>query len=257
MNNKLILPLVISCIGSIGVANGADIVRGYDFAYQVRGERDAMPSQVFSGNGKTYFQLRNPELIPSIVAQRQGVSRQIIGTLEKPYYIVNDVSPSYLISMANKSASVTYQGADVDIQTAVFKPDVAPAKVENPVPPTLIDKTSSIPKSETKKVSENDSKSESVLVAKDSKSTQDKCEWVIDPKYQTIRNNLESWSQRAGYQLFYELKVDFPIEVTGRFCGSFENAVEQVLISFGSTETPMHGILYEGNNVLRIVNGAK
>ena len=77
--------------------------------------------------------------------------------------------------------------------------------------------------------------------------------WSIDATDQTLRQALTRWSRSAGWQLVWELPVDFPIEARASFDGGFEDAVGAVAHSMERSDAPLKAIFYRGNNVLRIV----
>lgn len=83
------------------------------------------------------------------------------------------------------------------------------------------------------------------------------CEWHLTSERGMVSDAIESWARRAGWQFYWELNVDFPVEFAATFCGSFERAVEAVLVSFAETNHPVRGLFYGGNRVLRLVSGAR
>jgi hypothetical protein len=83
------------------------------------------------------------------------------------------------------------------------------------------------------------------------------CKWEISPRHGVIRNSFDKWATSADWQIYWELPIDIPIELGATFCGSFEDAVETVLTSFATSDTPIRGVFYRGNRVVRFVSGAK
>jgi hypothetical protein len=77
--------------------------------------------------------------------------------------------------------------------------------------------------------------------------------WEMLPGDRSVRTALERWSSKAGWQLSWELAVDYPVAVRSAISGSFETAVEAVAQSLGRAEVPVKAIMYRGNRVLRIV----
>lgn len=85
----------------------------------------------------------------------------------------------------------------------------------------------------------------------------EECTWVLSPEQGTLREALEKWAKAAGWQPYWELTFDFPIELSATFCGTFEQAIETLLTSLGNSENPIRGLFYRNNRVLRLVSGAK
>lgn len=82
--------------------------------------------------------------------------------------------------------------------------------------------------------------------------------WEIAITDKTLNAALARWTSIAGWQLSWELPVDYAVEVRTSIPGSFEQAVETVAKSMDGAEIPMQAIFYSGNKVLRIVQrGAK
>ena len=77
--------------------------------------------------------------------------------------------------------------------------------------------------------------------------------WEISLADKTLSVTLGRWAQTAGWQLLWELPVDYTIEARTAVPGTFEEAVEAVISSMEAADTAMHAIFYKGNKVLRIV----
>lgn len=83
-------------------------------------------------------------------------------------------------------------------------------------------------------------------------------EWEITPGDRTLNTAISRWATAAGWQLVWELPIDYTVETRSLISGSFEEAVETVAKSMVSAEVPIKAIFYAQNKVLRIVaNGAK
>lgn len=80
--------------------------------------------------------------------------------------------------------------------------------------------------------------------------------WRLSPKL-TLRENLESWSQRAGWSMEWDgnLNIDYPVShgavLTGKFIGQ-NGVVDQVLYSLKGVEKPLRAEFHTVNNVLFI-----
>ncbi|WP_292933255.1 toxin co-regulated pilus biosynthesis Q family protein [Noviherbaspirillum sp.] len=77
--------------------------------------------------------------------------------------------------------------------------------------------------------------------------------WEITPSDGTLNGALARWSAQAGWQLSWELPVDYTVEARTAIPGTFEEAVEAVAKSMSTAEIPLKAIFYKGNKVLRIV----
>lgn len=77
--------------------------------------------------------------------------------------------------------------------------------------------------------------------------------WEIAPADKTLNTALARWATSAGWQLLWELPVDYTIEASTSVSGTFEEAVDAIARSVEAADTPMQAIFYKGNKVLRII----
>jgi len=78
-------------------------------------------------------------------------------------------------------------------------------------------------------------------------------EWSIRTSDGTIRGVLQRWTHLSGWQLVWDLPVDFSVDASATLHGSFEDALHTLVVSLDKSYTPVQAILYRGNHVLRIV----
>lgn len=77
--------------------------------------------------------------------------------------------------------------------------------------------------------------------------------WEIIVSDKTLNAALARWASKAGWQLLWELPVDYAVQAKTTVHGSFEDAVGTVAKSMEGAEIPMKAMFYEGNKVLRIM----
>jgi hypothetical protein len=77
--------------------------------------------------------------------------------------------------------------------------------------------------------------------------------WDVTPADKTLKAALARWAASAGWQLVWELPVDYAVSARTEIKGGFTDAVETIARSMATADTPMKAIFYEGNRVLRIV----
>jgi hypothetical protein len=81
----------------------------------------------------------------------------------------------------------------------------------------------------------------------------DTTSWVIQVSDKTLNGAMARWANTAGWQLLWELPVDYSVEVRTTLPGTFEEAVAKVAQSMESAEIPMKAVFYQGNRVLRVM----
>ena len=77
--------------------------------------------------------------------------------------------------------------------------------------------------------------------------------WRMDVADKSIRSVLERWAKQAGWQLVWEVPVDFGVDASATLHGTFEEALQSVIDALAGSSTPIQAVLYRGNKVLRIV----
>lgn len=77
--------------------------------------------------------------------------------------------------------------------------------------------------------------------------------WDVTPADKTLKAALTRWAEAAGWQLVWELPIDYAVSARTGIKGKFTDAVEAVARSMATADTPMKAIFYDGNRVLRIV----
>lgn len=77
--------------------------------------------------------------------------------------------------------------------------------------------------------------------------------WKLNIHDQSLRSALNRWAQDAGWHLFWELGVDYPIKANASIAGNFEEAVAMVIHSLERADVPPKAIFYRGNQVLRVL----
>lgn len=82
---------------------------------------------------------------------------------------------------------------------------------------------------------------------------QDSGQWELDATDGSIKKALQRWCEVSGWQLVWELPVDFPIVARASLVGGFEQAVTTVALSMQNSQMPIKAVFYRGNKVLRIV----
>lgn len=76
--------------------------------------------------------------------------------------------------------------------------------------------------------------------------------WKLDPKNKTIRGGMAKWCKKAGWQLVWNVKADYPIDTSWTLNTSFESAVNEVLKATQHSEMPLMATMHDSNKVLEI-----
>lgn len=79
-------------------------------------------------------------------------------------------------------------------------------------------------------------------------------QWAVRAKDVTLRQTLSRWAKEAGWQVAWEMRYDYPVQLEGVFSGKFEDAVKQLMQSLRYSEYPAFACLYEINRVVRVLH---
>jgi hypothetical protein len=101
--------------------------------------------------------------------------------------------------------------------------------------------------------SANQSLAQATSVAASAAASTTTGHWQLDVADGSLRKALQRWGTTSGWQVVWELPVDFPVGAQAAFAGTFEEAVVAIAMSMQNSEMPMKAIFYRGNKVLRIV----
>lgn len=77
--------------------------------------------------------------------------------------------------------------------------------------------------------------------------------WDIVIADRTLNAAMARWAAAAGWQLLWELPVDYAVQAQTTVPGKFEDAVTVIVNSMEGAEIPMKAVFYSGNKVLRIM----
>lgn len=76
--------------------------------------------------------------------------------------------------------------------------------------------------------------------------------WHLKAEDGSVYAALKRWATTAGWQMSWEIPVDFPIEILDSSTGSFEASVRRVLTAFRVSDYPPYPCFHE-NRVVRVV----
>lgn len=78
--------------------------------------------------------------------------------------------------------------------------------------------------------------------------------WDVRVSDVTLRQTLIRWAKDAGWQVSWEVKFDYPVQLEASFVGTFDTAVDLYMNSLRNSEYPLLACLYDGNRVVRVMH---
>jgi hypothetical protein len=77
--------------------------------------------------------------------------------------------------------------------------------------------------------------------------------WQLSVSDHTVKTALARWAKEDGWQLVWDVPIDFGVDADATLHGTFEQALQAVVDALKKSETPIQAVMYRGNKVLRIV----
>lgn len=77
--------------------------------------------------------------------------------------------------------------------------------------------------------------------------------WQLSVSDHTVKTALARWAKEDGWQLVWDVPIDFGVDADATIHGTFEQALQAVVDALKKSETPIQAVMYRGNKVLRIV----
>lgn len=190
----------------------------FDFAYEVSGDVEAMPVQVFDDGRRTFFRFNDPppgELLVMVEAARGVIT--VRSARSGPFTVVDGVASRYRLAVAGHRAAVTYSGLEAKqaVASTTPEPDRLPTPVAAPSP-------------------------------KAAGTT-----WRLR-RGQALHLQLRDWATAAGWQLEWRLGRSWLVPADTEFAGTFDQAVERVVLGLADEGKAVRLKIWEGNHVAEI-----
>jgi len=83
-----------------------------------------------------------------------------------------------------------------------------------------------------------------------------KTAWAVKASDVTLRQALERWGRESNptWQIAWEVKVDFPVQLEAVFSGDFDDALTKFMDSLKGSDHPLQACLYDDNHVVRVLH---
>jgi len=77
--------------------------------------------------------------------------------------------------------------------------------------------------------------------------------WRLELSDGTVKAALTRWARQSGWQIVWDVPVDFKIDAEAEVSGTLQDALAAVVKALQNSDTPIQVVLYNGNKVLRVV----
>lgn len=222
----------------------------FDFNWQLSGDREVAPLQVFSTPTQVWLQFVPNQPVPAIFALEGSQQKILSYTRSEPYVVLTGAWRHLLFKGASLEAKARHSSADLRVENHVpttMQTDPAPLRVaeltQEPTPEVFtVPVPVPVPLAESELVE---------VQAFDLAQMPFRAE----PSDQTLRQTLKRWAQREGW-LFQDqhwgLEVDLPIVSAATFSANFSDSVEQLMRSTALGSRPLQACFYS-NKVMRVI----
>lgn len=228
---------------SVFSSTSSSTAEQFDFNWQLSGDREVAPLQMFSTPKQIWLQFAPQQPIPAIFALEGNAQKLLTYQRQEPYVVLVGEWQQLLFKGASLEARANHQApqqhTELFTQETVDTTSVALPKATQPfVEPLALEMAPAVPESD-------------FLLSH--------TPFRAEPSDQTLRQTLKRWAQREGW-LFqdqhWELEVDLPIVSAATFSANFNESVEQLMRSTALGTRPLQACFYN-NKVMRVISLAQ
>lgn len=240
----------------------------YHFDWQLSGEQQVAPLQVFDDGKKTWLHFLPEQIVPAIFAHTEQGDRLLPYVRQGEYLILDGVWPLLRFRGGALNASAHKQSLETRPDSlGVTAPvaDAAPGLVSDAGARPASDQTVSTMPVETDTPASPAIQPELTGMPGESdeagRLTHASFDLLAQPSYGVrlqdgnLRQTLHRWARRANWTFaaeHWDVDVDIPISGEADFHGSFQEAVQDVLATTELADHPLRPCFYS-NRVLRVV----
>lgn len=224
--------------------------RTFNFHWQLSGDPQVAPLQVFDDGRRTWMQFASDQVPPALFRRTERGDILLSASRDGTYLVVEGVWPHVLVRgghlvahvrrLAPGNESAEEQVSDVSVS-------VVP---EAPTPLTL-----SVPQIEPAPVSDPGPSPATTISEGGDGATWAVFEFTVSPEDSNLRRALVRWAGVAGWTFRPEhwvVDVDIPLTASATFGTAFKPAVRDLLAATELGDRPLQPCFYT-NQVLRIV----
>lgn len=255
----------------------------FDFNWQLSGDPEVAPVQVFSHSHQIWLQFNQTAYLPAIFGLKHGQSHALSYQRFDPYVVIEGQWQELLFQGGHLQARARHaslpqpaepsrgrpaSGRITDVSTPANQLKTQPKAARtaaqeikvDPVTSSLslgpLERTTTAAVAPTK--TKNAPKQAARTATLKSNVTSIK-RFSVSPADDTLRQALQRWAKEAGWHFgdqHWGLEVDYPIVNTAQFDGAFSEAVGQLLDSVRLGTTPLRACFYS-NQVLRVISATQ
>jgi len=231
----------------------------YSFDWDLSGERQVAPLQVFDNGKKIWLQFMPEQAVPAIFQNTPQGERPLRYKRDGDYLILNGIWPKLsfrggsLVAYAERR--VIMNSASVQDTVLPTASDAISAAIDlDSVTPKVAD-TSSQPLAELAVSPSEDARRLTSPSFSSVRTTPLTSFYGVTMQDQNLRKALNRWARQARWTFGAEhwtVDVDIPISGEATFGDSFEDSVQELLAATELAERPLRPCFYS-NRVLRVV----
>lgn len=211
----------------------------FDFNWELRGDRDIAPVQLFSSNKEIWLQFMDQQALPAIFAQENEQLIPLQYKHQAPYVIIQGTwsqlvfrGGALVAHAQRKAVSLSRAFTETVADEGLYTQQESVMALEQTGSADLAVEVRAIDQYELSAPS-----------------------YSVSPHDQTMRHALKRWAEYEGW-LFedqqWEVDIDFPIVSSAEFTGDFIQAVAQLMRSTSLGLKPLQACAYN-NKVLRVI----
>ena len=197
---RFLVRLALSAVATLGLVTGvAEALPGFDFAYEIGGDRRVAPLQIFDDGSQTYIQWPTNVSVPNVVILIDGKKvTSVPGS--SPYHVVTAVGNAIEIRSAGNVARANYVGergrAPMQVAEMAAKAPKRPLSVKP--------------------------------VASDVASATAPTNWELSIQDRTLQAAMSRWAKTSAHELRWLIRDQILIERGSSYSGTLAEALSKL-----------------------------
>jgi len=236
----------------------------FDFAWQLSGDPEVAPLQVFDDGRRMWLQFVPGQAVPAIFASTSQGDRLLGYRREDPYVVLDQIWPHLVLRGGRQSSRIDRVSAASDPSMALTGavPEADAGKMAEPsgvrAPSSAVVDTLAVHTEADEAVvpvvaAPLPAQSAAITATVD--VPPDLAQFDVSPQDKNMRLALSRWADMAGWTFeaeHWSVDADIPIAGSAQFRSDFKQAVQALMASTEMADRPLQPCFYS-NKVLRIV----
>lgn len=226
----------------------------FNFDWQLSGDPQIAPIQVFDDGRRTWLQFAADQLPPALFRRTESGDALLSASRDGAYLVIDGVWSHVLVRAGHLIAHVRRLAPGVE-PAEERAPDVSMSAVSEALVPLILSPPQIEPASISAPISDSIPSPAAAMPEGGDGAAWGALEFAVSPEDGNLRRALARWASVAGWTFGPEhwvVDVDIPLTASAAFGTAFKPAVRHLLAATELGDRPLQPCFY-ANQVLRIV----